>query len=156
MLFRSRFLFVPLPERVVPVPAEDTDDDLEQAAKAQAELAAICETVYRMPRQSLTLSRKARAAFVAYEQRTQEQIKAAQLGAQGALLGKAAGKVLRIAGLMHLISVAAGEYGKEPRVLDEATINVAARLVDHLNGWTMGLHQSVADGQTDEIGRAHV
>jgi len=148
----ARFMFVPLPDRIVPLPAEDSADDLRETSQAASDLADVCRCLYTMPRQSLELSPDARAAFVAYERLTQEQIHAAQIDAQGALLGKAAGKVLRVAGLMHLISVAVGERSAGSMVDDEM-VNRAVRLVDHLNAWTMGLHEDAATDQADDLMR---
>jgi hypothetical protein len=147
----ARFLFVPLPEVIVPIPLEDSETDQWDSEEAASILADTCRAVYTMPRRSLYLTPEGRAAFVAYEQRTQEQVRASAIPAQGALWGKAAGKVLRIAGLLHLIRLAAGEASGNDVGSDE--VERAAAVVDHLNSWTLSLHQSVADGATDDLMR---
>jgi hypothetical protein len=147
----ARFLFVPLPERVVPL-ADDDDPEETAAAQAAADtLQLIAERLYRQPRASLSLSPDGRRAFNLYEARCQGDALRANLPAQGALLAKGPGKVLRIAGLLHLLAEAVGS--PQPTTVGADNIDRAAALIDHLNDWTLGLHEAVAGGETTDLMR---
>jgi hypothetical protein len=145
-------MFMPLPEKVVPLPEVETEQEIEKATAAAAALAQACEAVYRMPRKSLDLSTEARRAFVRYEARCQAEALRASIGAQSALWGKAAGKVLRIAGLLHLLQLVAPD-GQASELITAETMERAAALVDHVNGWTLSLHADLARGGTNDLMR---
>jgi hypothetical protein len=148
----ARFIFVPLPEKVVPIAASETFEEQQQSQAAAASLAQICEDVFRMPRTSLSLSPEARAAFVRYEATCQAEALKASIAAQGALMGKSAGKALRIAALLHLIHQAAPDGSRGPQVELHA-MEWACLLTDQLNAWTLGLHATVATGGANDLMR---
>lgn len=149
----ARFLFAPLPERVVPLPIESTPaEELEAEAAADA-LANICSRIYRMPRRTIALSRAARAAFANYEANRQREALRATISAVSALYGKSAGKVLRIAGIVHLLAIACSEAADDAPIEAEA-INRAAALVDHLDGWALSFHSEAAAGGVGGLMRA--
>jgi hypothetical protein len=151
----ARFLFVPLPQKVVPLPEIETELEIEQASAAAAALAQACSAVYRMPRISLELSPEARRAFTRYEGNAQQEAIRASIGAQSALWGKAAGKVLRIAGLLHLLQLAAPD-GQASELITADTMERATALVDHINGWTLSLHADLArSGASDLMRMVH-
>ena len=148
----ARFLFVPLPQKVVALPEIETELEIEEAAAAAAALAQACSAVYRMPRRSLELSPEARRAFVRYESNAQQEALRASIGAQSALFGKAAGKVLRIAGLLHLLQLVAPD-GQASELITADTMERATALVDHINGWTLSLHADLARGGASDLMR---
>ena len=148
----ARFMFVPLPEKVVDLPEVETDLEVQEATAAAAALADACGAVYRMPRTSLELSPEARRAFVRYESRCQVEALRASIGAQSALWGKAAGKVLRIAGLLHLLQLAAPD-GQASGLISTDTMERATALVDHINGWTLSLHADLARSGANDLMR---
>jgi hypothetical protein len=149
----ARFLFIPLPDRVVPLPESESYAE-QQAAQAAAEaLADICSHIYRQPRLQLPLSAAARRAFVAYEARCQRDVQKTVIAAQGALFGKSAGKALRIAGLLHMVHQAAPD-GERSSEISEEMLTRAITLTDHINTWTLSLHASVAEGaETNDLMR---
>lgn len=148
----ARFLFIPLPEVVVAMPPEETENEATQSEHAADLLERVCGHVYRLPRASLTLDPDARAAFMAYEARCQAEALAATIAAHGALIGKAAGKVLRVAGLLHLLwAFEAGIPHASP--ISPGQIERAILLVDRLNAWTLGIHEAAAAGDTSELMR---
>lgn len=148
----ARFQFIPMPERVVFLPAEETQEEIETAMAAADHLESVVGLLYRHHRVSLRLSRAARAVFVAYEGRCQGDALRASVAAQGAAWGKAAGKVLRVAGLLHLIHAVCpdGEHSEE---VSEAMVLRACDLVDHLTNWTLGIHQSAMAGEATDLMR---
>ena len=149
----ARFLFIPLPDRVVPLPESESYAE-QQAAQAAAEaLSGVCGHIYRQPRLQVPLSAAARRAFVTYETRCQHDVQKTVIPAQGALYGKAAGKALRIAGLLHLVHHAA-EDGERDKEISEQMLIRATTLTDHINTWTLSLHASVAEGaETNDLMR---
>jgi len=148
----ARFMFVPLPERVVPIAESETIEEQQQSQAAAAVLAATCQAIYRMPRTSLELSPEARTSFVRYEQTCQGEALRASIPAQGALFGKSAGKALRIAALLQLLQLAApdGEHSEE---ITSDSMGWAILLTDQLNAWTLGLHADVAGGGANDLMR---
>jgi hypothetical protein len=140
----ARFLFAPLPERVVPIPPEETQQQIQASEAAAAMLVHVIGQVYRLPRQSLHLSAEARRDFLAYEARCQGDALRAELPAQQACWGKAAGKVLRVAGLLHLLHAVCPD-GHHSEEIQPWAIQEACNLIDHLTGWTLGLHAAAVD-----------
>ncbi|MEB3319177.1 MAG: DUF3987 domain-containing protein, partial [Cyanobacteriota bacterium] len=151
----ARFLFLPVPDRVIPIPLADDESEVQEMEAARLLLEGVIGKIWRMPRKSLALDAAARAAFVGYEQRCQGDALRAELPAVSAAWGKAAGKVLRVAGLLHLIHIAAG--ADLDGLVPEATLLAAANLVDHLTGWSLGLHQAAAgaSGASDLMRLVH-
>lgn len=148
----ARFLFVPLPERVVALPAHESDHEQQAAAAARDYLAAICGLIYRLPRTSLALSPDGRAAFMAYEAQCQGLALTTTIAAQGALFGKAAGKALRLAALIHLLHQVTAD-GEHSTTIGADAIQRAATLTDHLNAWTLSLHAEMAGGAANDLMR---
>jgi hypothetical protein len=144
----ARFLFVPLPEKVVPLPESETKAEQRAAAAAAKVLADTARKIYSLPSADYCLDDEARLAFIRYEERCQKDALGATLSAQSALYGKAAGKVLRIAGLLHLLKVVTG---KEEAQISAETIERATALVDHLNGWALSLHADIANGAASSL-----
>ena len=146
----ARFLFVPLPEKVVPLPEIETETEQRAAADAAQALADAARKIYSLPKADYCLDIEARSAFIRYETRCQGDALRATLSAQSALYGKAAGKVLRIAGLLHLLNTVNGDGASE---ISAATIERATALVDHLNGWALSFHADLAGGGASDLMR---
>jgi CRISPR-associated protein Cmr3 len=141
----ARFLFVPLPERAVPLPLATSAAEVAEVEAAAQTLADACGAVYRLPPQTYRLAPAAAERFAHYELNRQRAALGASIGAQSALYGKSAGKVLRLAGVLHLLQIAAGEISNRDPI-EPGTIERAAALVDHLDAWALGLHAEVAAG----------
>ena len=148
----ARYLFVPLPERVVRLADEESPEEAAAAAHAAQILAAVAGWIYKLPRTSLSLSPCGRRAFMQYEARCQGDALRATLPAQGALFGKAPGKALRLAALLHLLHQAAHDGHHSPTIDGEA-IGRATGLCDHLNAWTLSLHADAAAGGANDLMR---
>lgn len=148
----ARFLFVPLPERAVPLPLATSPAEVAEVEAAAATLANACGAVYRLPRQTYRLAPAAAERFAHYELNRQRAALGATIGAQSALYGKSAGKVLRLAGVLHLLQIAAGEISIGAAI-EPGTIDRAAALVDHLDAWALGLHAEVAAGGVGQLMR---
>ena len=148
----ARYLFIPLPEVVVRLAHEESDEEADASEAAGALLAKACSHVYKLPRTSLTLDRGARKVFMDYEARCQTEALGAALPAQGALMGKAPGKVLRVAALLHLLwTWEAGMPHSRP--VNDNAITIGIKLVDHLNAWALSIHEAAAGGEASDLMR---
>lgn len=146
----ARYLFIPLPEMVVRLADEESDEEADASEAAGALLAKACSHVYKLPRTSLTLDRGARKVFMDYEARCQGEALAATLPAQGALMGKAPGKVLRVAALLHLLWCWERNLSGP---ISPGAINRGILLVDHLNAWALSIHEAASGGEASDLMR---
>jgi hypothetical protein len=148
----ARYLFIPLPEVVVRLASEESDEEADASEAAGALLARACDHVYRLPRASLALDGGAREAFMDYEAHCQGEALGATLPAEGALMGKAPGKVLRVAALLHLLWC--WELGvKVSTPISPGAIERGILLVDHLNTWALGIHEAATGGEASDLMR---
>jgi hypothetical protein len=149
----ARYLFIPLPEVVVRVADDESPEQIAACDAAASFMAAACDHVYRLPRTSLTMDSDARRAFMDYEETAQGLALKACLPAHGALMGKAPGKVLRVAGLLHLLWCwELGGSHETPVGL--GVVERAIVLVDQINSWTLGIHEAAADaGEASDLMR---
>ena len=139
----ARFLFSPLPQRTARLPTVITPE-LELAVQDGADtLATLARSIHCLPPATSALEAAALERFSHYEHGKQEQALAARLGAQAAIHGKAAGKVLRIAGLLRVLH---GVCGQLPPAAPIPTtlLEVAIALVEALDGWALGFHELAA------------
>ena len=141
----ARFLFVPLPKRAIELPMTTTLEEVACVEAAADTLAKACRTIYRLTPATYQLDQDAADLFVRYEYQRQQAAHRATIGAQSALYGKSAGKVLRVAGVLHLLHLAAGDATDEKRI-SGSCIERATALVNHLDAWALGLHAEVAAG----------
>lgn len=145
----ARFLFSPLPENTVPLPTAISAEGLAAVNQANQDLQVYARRIYTMPAKRYLLDLEAIEAFGAYEHNKQIQAQQARLDAQGALYGKSAGKVLRVAVLLHLLELAVLNEPGEGEV-PVATLQRAIELVDAMDDWALGFHEQAAAG--DEQG----
>jgi hypothetical protein len=136
---------VPLPERAIPLPLSTTAAEVAEVEASATTLSAACRAVFCLPPKVYRLSPAAAQQFAAYELTRQRAAMAATVSAQSALYGKSAGKVLRVAGVLHLLQIVAGEISNESEI-EGGTIDRASSLVDHLDAWALSLHAEVAAG----------
>ena len=145
----ARFIFSPLPQRTQPLPLAVSAEQAQEVKDANDILDGICRAVYAMPPWLYHLDGEAIAAFSRYEHEKQEEALRAPLSAQASLKGKAAGKVLRVAGLLHVL--AAAEASARPSsAIPFGTLQTAIQIVEAHDAWAFGLHQRWADGGHDE------
>ena len=144
----ARFLFSPLPENTVPLPTAVSAEGVAAVNRANEDLQAYARRIYTMPAQRYQLDLEAIEAFSAYEHDKQIQAQQARLDAQGALYGKSAGKVLRVAVLLHLLELAVLNEPGEGEV-PVATLQRAIELVDAMDDWALGFHEQAAAGEEE-------
>jgi hypothetical protein len=138
----ARFVFAPLTQEPKRLPCATP---VEQAAidRAGTYLQKIAAVIHREPPRHLHLAPDAMELFADYEHRQALNAAAATIPAQGAVLGKSAGKVLRVAGLLHRLDMAAGIA--EDLMVGPHPLMRAIDLIEHLNGWVLGLHADLVD-----------
>jgi hypothetical protein len=154
----ARFLFLPVPDVVVRLPAEECEADALAMEAAAALLAHTIGDLYRLPPVTLELSDEARRQFVEYEFRCQNDARRSLLDTQCAAWSKAPGKALRVAGVLHLLHRVAVD-GERSEQVTARVLQVAQNMVDSLTEWALGLHEAAEGGQaggaSDLMERVH-
>jgi hypothetical protein len=142
----ARFIFSPLPPRTRQLPVSITPEQEQEISEANHILQTICQRVYAMPPRPYRLDAESTAAFSTYEHTKQQEALSARLNSQRAVKGKAAGKVLRIAGLLHVLAAAEGDTSP-PALISYSTLQTAIEIIEAHDAWAFGFHQRVADGE---------
>jgi hypothetical protein len=154
----ARFLFLPVPDVVVRLPAEECEADALAMEAAAALLAHTIGDLYRLPPVTLELSGQARRQFVEYEFRCQNDARRSLLDTQCAAWSKAPGKALRIAGVLHLLHRVSVD-GQQSEQVSARVLQTAQNMVDSLTEWALGLHEAAegghAGGASDLMERVH-
>jgi hypothetical protein len=146
----ARFLFAPLPAVVVPLPPDDPE--LTQISNDAAQvLTEVVGEAYRLPPRTYRLDSAAAERFRVFETDQQRRVYGTEVDAVSAIAGKAAGKVLRVAVLLHVIAIAAGVADRGADVPLER-IEGAISLVTYCDGWVAGLHEAAAAGDDLDAG----
>jgi len=144
----ARFVFSPLPENTMALPTAISHDGIAAVNGAMQSLEVYARQIYTIPAQRYQLDSDAIELFSSYEHDKQMRAQRARLDAQGALYGKSAGKVLRVAVLLHLLDKAVlGERGLEEVSVD--LLQRAIALVDYLDDWALGFHEQAVAGDDD-------
>jgi hypothetical protein len=137
----ARFLFVPLPEKTVPLPIECTKHEQREVAAATKVLEDYARSTFELSPCNYILDLESRRLFSEYEHEKQIGVHTSSGETQSALHGKSAGKVLRIAGLIHILNII------NKKVLNNETIDVevlktAIALVDNCDHWALSQYTS--------------
>jgi len=140
----ARFLFCSLPETIASLPLEVSQEREQATATAVEYLQTVAKTVYCLSPVEYRLEASALAHFVTFEYQQQQQNIAADLDTVRALYGKAAGKVLRVAGLLHILHLACDINMTDPQTIRLDTLRKAILLVDTLNQWAINFHTDAA------------
>lgn len=109
----------------------------------------MAKAVYALPPAEYRLEPAAIAHFARFELTQQQQNHAAELDTVKALHGKAAGKVLRVAGLLRILMRVCDPGMAEPHTIGLATLQNAILLVEMLNLWAVNFH---ADAAAEAVG----
>ena len=139
----ARFLFSPLPQRTAPLPTVITTEQQLAVQDGADTLASLARAIHGLPPALYPLDPPALEAFSLYEHRKQQEALSARLAAQAAIHGKAAGKVLRVAGLLQVLRIACSAAPtREPIPLP--VLERSIELVEALDGWALGFHELAA------------
>ena len=148
----ARFIFLPVPDRIVPLPADESEEDANAMEAAGELLAHTIGAVYRLPRLTLELTDDARAEFMGYELRCQSDAQRSELETQGAAWSKAPGKVLRVAGVLHLLHRVSPD-GRHSERVEIETVRAAQNIVDSLTQWALSLHEAAEGPEASDLMR---
>ena len=107
-------------------------------------LVSSAKEAYCLPSMAYRLDGEAEERFIEFEYQRQVAGQTAQLGAQEAIYGKSAGKVLRVAGAMHIAAIVTGDLKRGTVEIPSGTLERAIMLVDCLDAWALSLHSQVA------------
>ena len=135
----ARCIFVPLPEMTYLL-KKPTTEDRDQRRIAEQVLKQLVDDLFKERPRVFELDEDGMEMLSQYDHICQQQRNEASIAAVKALKNKSAGKVLRIAGLLHLLHChEAGSF-----VLDVPTHRLvqAIQLVDVLDDWTASFHAS--------------
>lgn len=145
----ARFCMAPLPAVIIEMPPVDDPEEERELEVARRVLRDVSKTIYTMPKRIMRFAPDARALFSRYEAQ-QYKLTVANDDSIGSLHGKSAGKVARIAGILHCIEMAAsiletGEPGRPPLQIPLADLDKAINLVNHMNAWMISLVKEDGD-----------
>ena len=142
----ARFLFSPLPYRdPIAPPLDPTDEEITLREQADEFIKALANYIYCLSPKTYALDRDSRKAFQQFELSRRVDSEQATLPAHAALLGKSSAKVLRIAGLLHLIH-AFDPHTKttpDPQIPPQRVLD-AIQLVEYFDAWAMSFHTLAA------------
>lgn len=139
----ARFIFVPIPDMTKPLPiniAPEMQSGIDCASKL---LKDIFSNVYELGANIYKLDAESLELFVEYEHGRQVAALQAKVSAQASLYGKSAGKLLRFAGILHILwRYEAG--GRVATFISSETLHRAMRLVDYTDNGMLALHSRIS------------
>jgi hypothetical protein len=155
----ARFIFCPLRDKITPLPTEISQDQEDEITEAISYLQTIAKKVYCLAPAEYQLEPAAVMSLSAFDAMQQQQNQTAELETIQALHGKSAGKVLRVAGLLHILQRVCNQQEGDCLTIRLDTLQKAIVLVDMLNQWAAGFHADAAaeamGGITNLMKRVH-
>jgi len=140
----ARFSFIALPDMTKKLPIESSPEQLMKLAAAKKYLKDFISKIYELPAIEYKLDKGAMELFSEYEYKKQKNAHATNVSAQAAMYGKSAGKVLRYAGLLHIIDCVGNDAILEHSIPTSKLQN-AIQLIDDQDSWTLDCHAKIAD-----------
>lgn len=135
----ARFCFVDLPDMTRPLPTDGDPEKLRAFKEGQQCLRDVISGVYELAVSNYKLDSEAMKLFSNYEHKKQQDAMATTISSQASLYGKSAGKVLRFAGLLHIVERVVMKLPGHAAIT-AATLMKAIELVDRQDRWTLGCH----------------
>ncbi|NQW70860.1 MAG: DUF3987 domain-containing protein [Betaproteobacteria bacterium] len=139
----ARFIFVPLPDNTKQLPINFSDEMNAELDKQENLLQDVMYSIYRQNKVTYRLDNKAIKLFSEYEFGKQNDVQSAELSAQSSLYGKSAGKVLRLAGILHILWNYDNNNCQSTEICIK-TLNIAIKIIDYLDCWMLAMHANVA------------
>jgi hypothetical protein len=138
----ARFCFTPLPDITKKLPTVRDELKLKEVESAKACMREVINAIFDLPAVNYLLDTEATEIFSDYELSKQEANLATPVGAQASLYGKSAGKVLRIAGILHVLQNVV--LGFQRKMIASKIVMDAISIIDQLDGWTLKCHAKIA------------
>ena len=114
-----------------------------ELAAAKKYLKDFISRIYELPAIEYKLDEEAMELFSEYEYKKQKDALATKVSAQAAMYGKSAGKVLRYAGLLHILDYVGNDAMPEHSI-PMPKLQDAIQLVDDQDSWTLDCHAKIA------------
>lgn len=146
----ARFCFAAMPDMTKRLPTKLDAEKLKAFKDAQQYLKHIISIVYDLGAVNYKLGAEAMELFSDYELKKQENCLSTKISAQASLYGKSAGKVLRFAGLLHILEIVVNNL-VGANLISASTLHKAIGLVDRLDCWTLACHAKLAGYKTDSL-----
>ena len=146
----ARFFFVPMADIAKKLPTKVDPAQIQKLQAAKQYLCTVFNSLYALGMATYELSDMATEEFVEYEFQKQHDARNARLSAQASVYGKSAGKVLRLAGILHIL----GNFADRPQLMKPIGVEhlrIAIRLVDYLDAWALASHASVSGTSTAQV-----
>ncbi|KZR83599.1 MULTISPECIES: DUF3987 domain-containing protein [Prochlorococcus] len=148
----ARFLFCRVPARPLILHDEDpTDEDRGLYNDAKNLLQTFADQIFALSPRTYSFNQVARKRFHAWF--GEHQKRALLPGTPkvvAALLGKTSAHALRLAGIMHILKVVAGEVDRNDRISAE-TVDIAMAIVDQLTQETEAFHDQPSSSSGDQV-----
>jgi hypothetical protein len=139
----ARFIIVPIPNMTMMLPTNISPEMQAEIDCASKLLKDIFSSVYELAANIYKLDAESLGLFVEYEYDRQVAALQAKVSAQASLYGKSAGKLLRFAGILHILWCYQGE-GKVATLISSETLHKAMRLVDYTDNGMLALHSKIS------------
>ena len=139
----ARFIIVPIPNMTMMLPTNIPPEMQEKIDCAAKLLKDIFSSVYELGANIYKLDAESLELFVEYEHDRQVAALRAKVSAQASLYGKSAGKLLRFAGILHILWCYQRE-GKVTALISSKTLHKAMRLVDYTDNGMLALHSKIS------------
>jgi hypothetical protein len=132
-----------MPDMTKKLPTRLDPEQLKAFKAAQQFLRDIVSAVFELQAINYKLDLEATERFSDYELKKQEDALATKVSAQASLHGKSAGKVLRFAGLLHILDIVVNNSIPAEQI-SVSTLQKAIDLVDRQDRWTLACHAKLA------------
>lgn len=146
----ARFIFIALPDLTKKLPTKYDSEQLNALEEAQQHMRDVVSTLFELPAMEYSLDTEAMELFADYELKKQEDALLTKISAQAALYGKSAGKVLRFAGILHILQFTVNHL-RASKLISREILQKAIELVDCLDRWTLACHAKLAGVTTEGL-----
>jgi hypothetical protein len=139
----ARILLLPLLEDFTPRDPVESDEVIVKHAEHEKTLQDYAMRVHGLGTGHYVLSDQAMRLLASYAHDAKMLGLNAPIDAQGAVYGKRAAYIMRIAGLLHMLNIVCGLKDVKDRI-EDALIEKAYTIVDHLQGYALRSHSRSA------------
>ena len=146
----ARFFFVPMADIAKKLPTKVDPAQIQKLQAAKKNLCDVFNSLYALGMATYELGESATELFAEYEFQKQHDARTARLSAQASVYGKSAGKVLRLSGILHILSNFA-DRSQLMKPIGVEHLQIAIRLVDYLDAWALACHASVLGTPTAQV-----
>jgi hypothetical protein len=146
----ARFSYLFMRDMTKPLPTKPDQQKLDALNTAQKFLRDITSAVYELPAAQYKLDAGAMELFSEYEFKKQNDAQSTRISAQSALHGKSAGKVLRYAGILHIVEIVVNKL-PSIELIAGSTLLKAIDIVDRQDRSTLACHAKLAGVTTEGL-----